>query len=510
MEALVCGSACVLGENKTKFSINEGKVPIILVNGHLQNAQALAVPNGSITFQLNCDATVVAAPYGFVPASAVISFQLDSSGDILPPTGSAAATLYSNKELNPQNSAGLGTYYLVTFYDQNGAALSQPMWWQFTQAANATVDIGEVIPFATVGGNVIFYPTSFAIPAPTLIALGGVFANAGTAHAWVSAINTDGTVTLTQPNFTDIAGTLSNAQLPSPITFTTITASGLITAQANLQLGVASSQTGIITFEGGTSGAATITGPAVAGTIANPFLFSNSINIPPATVFSINTDTGISRTSAGVIVVGNGTAGNASGTIQAATGTFTSLTNTIPVVNDFNGIHNFLPTPQSQVTVAGTKYYITNSNLNMPAVYKTGIGVGTTMRWRIAATKTNAGTGAADFFIFMGTNGTISDTAEVTQSIGTMTAVADQLVMDVYIVFTSATAFNWTMIPVQSAASTTGWGVTYPAAASQFTGTVTGLTTTTPSLIFGLGFESVTGTPTIVVNYVSAEAFGVS
>ena len=288
-------------------------MPITLENGRLQTPQALAVPNGSITFQLNVDATVIAAPYGFVSAETVVTFQLDANGDIIAP-----AKIYSNLELNPQNSVGLGTYYLVTFYDQNNAALNQPMWWQFTQAANSTVDIGEIVPISTVGGNVIFYPISaITVPAPTLSTLGGVFANAGIAHEWVSAINTDGTVTLTQPAFSDISGTLTNAQLPSPIVFTSITASGLITAQANLQLGVATSQTGIITFEGGTSGAATITGPAVAGTTANPFLFSNSVNIPSATVFSINTDTGLSRISAGVIAVGNGTAGNAAGTIQA-------------------------------------------------------------------------------------------------------------------------------------------------------------------------------------------------
>lgn len=292
-------------------------MPILLVNGHLQTPQALAVPNGSITFQLNCDATVVASPYGFVPASALVSFQLDETGDIEAPSGSAAATIYSNAELYPQNSVGLGTYYLVTFYDQNNAPLNEPMWWQFTQAAGSTVDIGEMIPFATVGGNVIFYPTSFTIPTPTTTSLGGIYANAGTTSEWVSAINSNGTVTLTQPSFSDISGTLSNAQLPSPITFTSITASGLITAQANLQLGVVTSQTGAITFEGGTSGSCTITGPAVAGTTTNPFLFSNSINIPSGTVFSINTDTGLSRVSAGVIAVGNGTAANASGSIQA-------------------------------------------------------------------------------------------------------------------------------------------------------------------------------------------------
>ena len=290
-------------------------MPINLVNGHLQTPQALAVPNGSITFSLNVDATVVASPYGFVSAQTEVVFQLDASGDILAPTGSANAQIYSNAELNPQNSIGLGTYYLVTFYDQNGAALNQPMWWQFTQGAGTTVDIGEMIPFSTVGGNVIFYPTSFTIPTPGPSSLGGIFSNAGAANEWVSAINTNGTVTLSQPSFSNISGTLSNAQLPSPITFTSIIASGLITAQANLNVGLQATVSGQITFIGLTSGSATITGPAVAGTITNPIAFSNSIGLPSGTLITWNADTGLSRTSSGVLALGTGAQASAAGTL---------------------------------------------------------------------------------------------------------------------------------------------------------------------------------------------------
>ena len=314
-------------------------MPIILENGHLQTAQALAVPNGSITFQLNIDATVIAAPYGFVSAAAEVVFQLDANGDILPPTGATNPEIYSNAELNPQNSVGLGTYYLVTFYDQNGARLNiAPMWWQFTQAANATVDIGEMIPFATVGGNVIFYPTSFTVPAPGPITLGGVFSNAGAAHEWVSAINTNGSVTLSQPAFSDISGTIAADQLPSGLSFGATTFTGLITAEANIALGDSGSLSGQITFEGQTSGTCTITAPAVAGTSTNPFSFTNSINIPSGTAFSINTDTGISRVSAGVLAVGNGTAGNASGSLHAASLVVSGATATFGTASSISGV----------------------------------------------------------------------------------------------------------------------------------------------------------------------------
>lgn len=293
---------------------------ITLINGHVQNQAAMAVPNGSVTFQLNIDASVIAAPYGIIPAEQILIFQFDVNGDILPQTGQAAAQIYSNLELNPQNSEGLGTYYLVTFYDANGARINKsPMWWQFTEAANSTVDIGTMTPFSTVGGNVIFYPTTFTITPPGPSTLGGIFSNAGATSMWVRSINTNGSVSLSQPAFSDISGTLSAAQLPSPLTFVNVQVTGTFQAETTAEIGVVGTTTGQILLDGGTSGQATITAPAIAGTNTNPILFSNSLNIPNGTVYTINTDTGISRGgSAGTIDVGNGTAGNASGTVNAA------------------------------------------------------------------------------------------------------------------------------------------------------------------------------------------------
>jgi hypothetical protein len=293
---------------------------ITLINGKVQNASNIFVPNGSIKFQLNVDATVLASPFGFVCADIPITFQLDANGDILPNAPAAAAQIYSNAELNPQNSIGLGTYYLVTIYDQNGARLNAvPMWWQFPEAAGSTVDISQMVPFSTIGGNVIFYPTSFTIPAPSPSTLGGVYSNAGSAHQWISAINTDGSVTLTQPAFSDISGQISAGQLPSPLSFGATEFTGLITADANIKLGVAGTTSGQITMEGSTSGSCTIAAPAVSGTSTNPITISNSIQIPSGTVYAISTDTGISRASAGVLDIGNGTAGNHTGGIICAT-----------------------------------------------------------------------------------------------------------------------------------------------------------------------------------------------
>ena len=101
---------------------------------------------------------MIASPYGFVAAAEEVVFQFNSAGQIQPNSPAVAAQIYSNYELAPQTDAGLGTYYAVTFFDQNGARLNKsPLWWQFTQTANSTVDISQMTPYETQG-NVIYYP----------------------------------------------------------------------------------------------------------------------------------------------------------------------------------------------------------------------------------------------------------------------------------------------------------------------------------------------------------------
>jgi hypothetical protein len=75
---------------------------------------------------------------------------------------------------------------------------------------------------------------------------------------------------------------------------------------------------GQVALSGNTSGTATLTAPAVAGTITNAATFTNSFQIPTGTVYSINGDTGLSRTVAAQWAVGNGTAGNQAGFLLGA------------------------------------------------------------------------------------------------------------------------------------------------------------------------------------------------
>jgi len=143
---------------------------INLINGLPQSPGGLIVPNGSISFSLNVDPTVVASPGGFVCADIPVVFQFDGNGALVQP-----AKLWSNEELNPQlSSTLLGTYYLVTFYDQNGARLNvSPMWWQFYESINSTVDISQMTPVSTVGGNVIYYLVGFGTGTVTSVSLTG-------------------------------------------------------------------------------------------------------------------------------------------------------------------------------------------------------------------------------------------------------------------------------------------------------------------------------------------------
>lgn len=167
---------------------------------------------------------------------------------------------------------------------------------------------------------------------------------------------------------------------------------------------------------------------------------------------------------------------------------------------------------QSQVTVAGTAVYITNSNLNIPAAVVRGLIVGSVLKWRIVLNKTAAGTGTFVIALHMGTNGTVADTKVVTQAIGTQTAVVDSIVLDIMIVFTAVGAgsasFYWTICPFQKAATATGFGVAV-GAAGLFSGTVGSLNSTTAGLKFGVSFASTTGTPTITVPLVEAEGLNI-
>ena len=202
--------------------------------------------------------------------------------------------------------------------------------------------------------------------------------------------------------------------------------------------------------------------------------------------------------------------------VAATDGTdYFSSAQSFPNANLTNGINNgTASSAQSQVVVSGTAYYITNSALTMPASSKTNGGMSTTTRfvWRVAMTKTAAGTGTFQIAIYRGTNGSTSDTQDVLQTIGTQTAAADNMTVDVQLTVTATGgtgSYFWSIIPLNKAASATGFGVTTGAGAF-FSGTKSSVAMNTASLKFGLGFVATTGTPTIVIPFVNAQAFNMN
>jgi hypothetical protein len=216
-------------------------------------------------------------------------------------------------------------------------------------------------------------------------------------------------------------------------------------------------------------------------------------------------------TSGTSVLKGNGSGGFS----NAVDGTdLYSSAYAIPNANIGHGIENASRAAQSQVVVSGTNYYITRSNLLLPASSKTGGGmvVGTRFHWRVALTKTAAGTGTFRMIIYRGTNGSTADTADVTQTLGTQTAAVDNMTVEVMVTVTTTGAtgaYYWTIIPQNKAVTATGFGIATGTGAF-FDGTVSSVALNTASLQFGLGFVSNTGTPTIRIPMMHGRVFNMT
>ena len=172
------------------------------------------------------------------------------------------------------------------------------------------------------------------------------------------------------------------------------------------------------------------------------------------------------------------------------------------------GLSNRSTTTQSTGQLsASTPVYITNSNINLPASLVTGIVTGTVLQWRFNVGKNANGTGACSILLYYGTHGSTADTAYVTATLPASTAVIDTMTVDIQVTFTSATACSYVMGLSHTAATGTGFGVVSGTPA--LSGTATGMTTSTGSLIFGVGIEAATGgtLPTYIIGFVQGETY---
>jgi hypothetical protein len=144
----------------------------------------------------------------------------------------------------------------------------------------------------------------------------------------------------------------------------------------------------------------------------------------------------------------------------------------------------------------------------MPATAKAGMKTTTRMTWRLYMKKTAAGTAAFYICIYRGVNGTTADTRDVAQSIGTATAAVDNMVVDVQLTVTTtgaSGAYHWAICAQNKALTAVGFGIA--TGAGQFSGNVSGVAMNTASLIFGIGVMGTTGTTTLTVPLVQAQAF---
>lgn len=190
-------------------------------------------------------------------------------------------------------------------------------------------------------------------------------------------------------------------------------------------------------------------------------------------------------------------------TFPATTATIFGTVDAIPAANVPNGISTLTTAIFSQAMSAGTFYYVTGSSLTMPATSKTGGGMSTstTMQWQFMMSKTAAGTAAFNVCIYRGINGSTSDTRDVTQSIGTATAVVDiaSVIVTLKVTATGGTgSYTWGIAVQHKAATAAGFGTTD--ATPFFSGTVSSVAMNTASLKFGIGLMGTTGTTTLVLS----------
>jgi hypothetical protein len=265
-----------------------------------------------------------------------------------------------------------------------------------------------------------------------------------------------------------------------------------------------------------TTGLTLVTAASVAAAQAALSLTPGT-NVQPYNAATYLTGGALGTPSSGVLTNLTGSPTLTAPTISSPTFTGTGIPN---AAIQQAGINNFNVALQSQVVASGTAYYITNSSLTMPAAALNGMTANkTAFVWNVAMAKTAAGTGIFQIAIYRGTNGTTADTQDVLATIGTQTAVIDEMVLNVMLVVTTTGAtgsYYWSIIPDNRAsltvtantpASAAGFGVPLQGSNAYLNGTVSSVAMNTASLKFGLGFVATTGTPTITIPQVQAFAF---
>jgi hypothetical protein len=135
--------------------------------------------------------------------------------------------------------------------------------------------------------------------------------------------------------------------------------------------------------------------------------------------------------------------------------------------------------------LAAADTYVATSNINVAGRQQAG----TTLRWKIAVTKTAAGTAAPVFTVRVGTAGTIADTARFAFTGVAQTAAADSMLIELEITIRAISvsgSISGAMVVKHKLATT---GFANVAQDQLFVSTATGVDTTTSPLQFGVSLN---------------------
>ena len=223
----------------------------------------------------SCQSNTWAQVGGAGGAGTVTSF---SSGNLSPLFTTSVATATTTPALTfALTNAGAGT----VLGNSTGAAAS-PAYTSTPVLGLAGTTVGTLGFANATSGSVTLAPVTGALGAVTvsLPAATGTVAVSATAPITESAAGAVGCATCT----TNAAALASNAVVlgggaQAAATNTAFTTNGTTT----MTVGVAGGGNGILALAGNTSGTATLTAPAVAGTSTNPLAFSNDVSFPNGT-----------------------------------------------------------------------------------------------------------------------------------------------------------------------------------------------------------------------------------
>lgn len=284
------------------------------------NQSLLNIAQGTGITAVNSGGTVTITNTGFVPAAT--NANLVYAG---PATGSAATPTFRALVAADLPSAGGSTPGGVVLTNDLGGTATAPQVVGTHLASplpvnqggtaadlSATGGTSQVLKQATTGSAITVGQLAFTdisgtasnaqIPTPTTVALGGIIAlGSPVSHQWVSYVDSTGTQNTSQPAFTDISGTLGVAQGGTGAV--TLTLNGVVYGNGTSAVGITAQggANSVLTANAGapvfsatpTVTSLTTTGALVVGSTITTYngLTTAGLGVAPTLVYSVTTPT---------------------------------------------------------------------------------------------------------------------------------------------------------------------------------------------------------------------------